>query len=318
MASDSLNMGREVLGLVGREAPIRMSDRNDLSTGASDSLNIVMFVPSVTALACHLFSYNRSVISPVHPTSGSSCAEAADSILRQVSQDFLGAGGTRGASHIDSLYSDQWRHHHEAWAPYYFTAAWGCACCVDYRDTKIPSCYDTQLRQDNRIFRGLTEFNLTSLQGSDPFPTTTTPQPPANRLITPALNTMLRRQVKRIKPGHVRVRSDVVDRVSTWMTGTGMPVTVDAFGCPDFQVFPQTWTDPQQSLSKPWNGETMWPHPPEHLWSRFAVKMVMEACRGVAIMSVVKEASWWLLVGEVAVDWVEIPTGHPLFVTSYG
>ena len=34
IASDSLNMGREVLGLAGREAPITLSDCNDLSTGA--------------------------------------------------------------------------------------------------------------------------------------------------------------------------------------------------------------------------------------------------------------------------------------------
>ena len=118
-------------------------------------------------------------------------------------------------------------------------------------------------------------------------------KPQNSNLITPALNTMLRRQVKRIKPGHVRVRSDVIDRVSAWMTDAGMSVTVDAFGCPNFQAFPQTWTDPQQSLSKPWNGETMWLQPPEHLWSRVAVTMVMEACRAVAIIPVVKEASWW-------------------------
>ena len=53
------------------------------------------------------------------------------------------------------------------------------------------------------FLRGLTELNLTSLQGSDSLPTTTTPQPPATKFITPALDTMLRRQVKRIKPGHV-------------------------------------------------------------------------------------------------------------------
>ena len=95
-------------------------------------------------------------------------------------------------------------------------------------------------------------------------------------------------------------------------------VTVDAFGCPDFQVFPQTWTDPQQSLSKPWNDETMWLHPPEHLWSGVAVKTVMKVCRGSAIIPVVKEASWWSLIGEFAVDWVKTPTGHPLVVTSHG
>ena len=318
MASDLLNMGREVLGLVGREAPITMSDRNDLSTGASDSLNLVIFLSGVTALACRLFADIRNTISPVYPTSRSSCTEATDSILCQDSQDLLGAGVTRRASHIDSLYAHQWGHHHEAWAPDFFMAVWGYAGCIDYRDTKILSCYDTQLRQDNRIPRRLTELNLTSLQGSNPFPTTTTPQPTATKFITPALNTMLRRQVKRMKPGHGGVRSDVIDRVPMWMTNAGMSVTVDALGCPNFQVFSQTWTDPQQSLSNPWNGETMWLHPPEHLWSRVAVEMIMEACRGVAIMPVVKEASCWWLVREGAVDSAEIPTGHPLFVTSHG
>ena len=152
MASDSLSMGREVLGLVGREAPITISDRNDLSAGASDSLNLVMFFSSITALACRLFSGNRSIISPVYSTSGSSCTEATNSILCQVSQDFLSAGGTREASQIDRLYADQPGFRHEAWAPDYFLAGWGYARCVDYRDTKILSCYDTQLRQDNRIF----------------------------------------------------------------------------------------------------------------------------------------------------------------------
>ena len=203
MASDALNMGRELLGLAGREAPITLSDCNDLSTGATDSLNLVMFVSSVTVLACRLSSDNRSIPSPVYPISDSSCTEATDSVLCQVSEDCLGAGGKRGASHIDSLYVDQWGDCHEAWAPDFFMAGWEYARCIDYRDTKVLSCYDTQLRKDNRISPGLTELNLMSLQGSDLFPRKTTPQPPANKFITPALNTMLRHQVKRIKPGHV-------------------------------------------------------------------------------------------------------------------
>ena len=59
VASDSLNQEHGVLGLVGREASIPMipsNDCNDLSTGAGDSLNLVLFFASVTALACRLFS----------------------------------------------------------------------------------------------------------------------------------------------------------------------------------------------------------------------------------------------------------------------
>ena len=152
MASDSLSMGREVLALVGPEAPITMSDPNDLSAGASDSLNLVMFVSSITELACRLFSGSRSIISPVYPTSGLSCTAGTDSILSQVSQDFLSARGTREASHIDCLYADQWGPRHEAWVPDSYMAGWGYARCIDYRDIEILSCYDTQLRQDNRTF----------------------------------------------------------------------------------------------------------------------------------------------------------------------
>ena len=59
----------------------------------------------------------------------------------------------------------------------------------------------------------------------------------------------------------------------------------------------------------------MWLHPPEHLWSHVAVKTIMNSCRAVAIMPVVKEVSWLWLVGEAAVDWFEISGGHPLFIT---
>ena len=56
------------------------------------------------------------------------------------------------ASQIASLYADQWGHCHEAWAQDCFMAGWRYARCIDYRDTKILSCYDTQLRQDSKFF----------------------------------------------------------------------------------------------------------------------------------------------------------------------
>ena len=46
--------------------------------------------------------------------------------------------------------------------------------------------------------------------------------------------------------------------------------------------------------------------------------MVGEASRGIAVMPVVKSATWWWLVSEVAVDWVDLPKGHPLFVDAAG
>ena len=46
--------------------------------------------------------------------------------------------------------------------------------------------------------------------------------------------------------------------------------------------------------------------------------MVGEASSGIAMRPVVKVATWWWLVGEVAVDGAEIPKGHPLFLNAAG
>ena len=62
----------------------------------------------------------------------------------------------------------------------------------------------------------------------------------------------------------------------------------------------------------------LWLHPSPSQWPQAVVKIVFDACKGIAVVPVVKSQPWWWLIGEVAVDWVEVPKGHLLFVDSDG
>ena len=53
-------------------------------------------------------------------------------------------------------------------------------------------------------------------------------------------------------------------------------------------------------------------------WPQAALKMAFNACKGIAVAPVVQSQPWWWLIPEVAVDWVEVPKGYPLFVDSDG
>ena len=46
--------------------------------------------------------------------------------------------------------------------------------------------------------------------------------------------------------------------------------------------------------------------------------LLFNACKGIAVVHVVKSQPRWWVIGEVAVHCVEVPKGHPLFVDSDG
>ena len=62
------------------------------------------------------------------------------------------------------------------------------------------------------------------------------------------------------------------------------------------------------------------PPPPKSSGPKMAQKLVLvlDGCRGVAILPKCKQASWWWLVGEITVDGVEMPKGTPLFTDVHG
>ena len=176
-------------------------------------------------------------------------------------------------------------------------AGWGYPRCTDCRAGKVPSivldvayCYE----------KGLTSLNLSSREHD----------------VTSVFARLVHRQERNSR--RVSINLSIIQTFSAWMTRAGMPITVEAYACNQVAHFPRTWGVKTHLLSQPWHSETLWLHPPNGQWPQVAQKMVGEASRGFAVMPVVKSATWWSLVGEVAVDWVEIPKGHPLFVDATG
>ena len=48
---------------------------------------------------------------------------------------------------------------------------------------------------------------------------------------------------------------------------------------------------------------------PPHLYRRTVTKILWEGCKGFIVLSTLKQHKWWWMIGEFAVDWVEIPAG---------
>ena len=53
-------------------------------------------------------------------------------------------------------------------------------------------------------------------------------------------------------------------------------------------------------------------------WAGCVPKILVDEARGVAVMPTRKEHGWWWAMGEVALDWVDIPVGSRLLVDSQG
>ena len=126
------------------------------------------------------------------------------------------------------------------------------------------------------------------------------------------------RSKKSIPRGQYRVRSSVINKVSAWMLHTGQPISVGVYAKRCLQFFGRGWCSSVDALNQSCNDEILWLHPSPSQWLQAVLKMVSDACKGIAVVPVVKSQPWWWLIGEVAVDWVGLPKGHPLFVDSDG
>ena len=60
-----------------------------------------------------------------------------------------------------------------------------------------------------------------------------------------------------------------------------MPITCDAFAVNGFRNFQKEWND---ALHENWALETLWVHPPGHLWPRVTQKIAFEGNIGIAFV----------------------------------
>ena len=102
----------------------------------------------------------------------------------------------------------------------------------------------------------------------------------------------------------------IVESLCSWMQKHRMPRICDAFAVNGIQNFQKEWKD---GLHENWGLDTLWVHPPRHLWPRVAEKIVFQGNRGIAPLSATKEASWWWLLVEVVVDWLDVPARFLLY-----
>ena len=118
------------------------------------------------------------------------------------------------------------------------------------------------------------------------------------------------------------VRQDVVHRLERWarslVDGSHFRAFTDVFSSKRFARFPRYWDATKDGLSQPWAGENLWLHPPDRLWEQTVQKLKFEQGRGIAIVPTCKDRDWWWSLSEVAVDWVDVPAGEPLFVNNRG
>ena len=264
-----------------RDTALLLSAVGDPLASGSGDLAGALFL-TIGALMCRR---SRQPLYSILHSIPFSCTQASDRIVEVALRDLSQTGGTNSAGHSPE----------NAWAPDYFMAGWGYPRCTDYRAGKEPNIVpDVAYRYED----GLTSLNLSSQEHD----------------ATSVFARLVHRQ--ECNSRRVSINPNIIQKFSAWMTRAGMCITVEAYACNQVAHFPRTWGVKSLPLSQPWHSETLWFHAPNGQWPQVAQKMVGEASRGIAVMPVLKSATWWWLVGEVAVDWVEIPRGHPLFVDA--
>ena len=118
------------------------------------------------------------------------------------------------------------------------------------------------------------------------------------------------------------VRQDIVLRIERWAKSLvdkcHFREFTDVFSSKRLARFPKKCNEQMDGLSQPWAGGNVWLHPLDRLWEQTVQKLKFEQGRGIAIVPTCRDRYWWCFLGEVVVDWVDVPVGEPLFVDHDG
>ena len=119
------------------------------------------------------------------------------------------------------------------------------------------------------------------------------------------------------------VRQEIVDRIAAW-TATIDPdhqdfcIQQDVFGSQKTARFTEPFGGGEKSFYRDWGQKPVWLHPSPHQWERCVTKLFVDGAKGIAVLPVSKKDPWFWAMGEVVIDWVDIPIGTPLFVSGRG
>ena len=76
--------------------------------------------------------------------------------------------------------------------------------------------------------------------------------------------------------------------------------------------------NPRSALNRPWSDKAVWIHAPESLWDETVTKLIGEGAKGLALLPVRKSKPWFWAFGEIAIDWIDVEVGSPLFINLTG
>ena len=120
------------------------------------------------------------------------------------------------------------------------------------------------------------------------------------------------------------VRPEVFDRLAAWAARVDpdnkeFQLSIDVYGnSRGLQRLVMDGANPRSALNRPWSDKAVWVHSPESLWDQTVTKVIGEGAKGLALLPVRKSKPWFWAFGEIAIDWIDVEVGSPLFINSTG
>ena len=144
------------------------------------------------------------------------------------------------------------------------------------------------------------------------------PPPPAPSVSATSYSVVegrARRGVTHRSWGGPRITSQFLKEVVNW---TREKPKIDVFAAGRQAMCPRSCGRRTDAFEQSWWAEMLFLLPPEHCYRRVIDKIILEGARGILLVPVTKEASWYRAIGELAVDWWGVPADTPIFADSQG
>ena len=93
---------------------------------------------------------------------------------------------------------------------------------------------------------------------------------------------------------------------------------VDAFAQKCNAQFPRYWTQAEDAFSKDWGRDHLWINAPFSRMQDVVLKAIMDQAQGIMIVSVWKAHDWFWELGEIALDWWDLPADQPVYQDNAG
>ena len=102
------------------------------------------------------------------------------------------------------------------------------------------------------------------------------------------------------------------------VSGREQQSMVDAFAQKCNAQFPRYWTQAQDAFSKDWGRDHLWVNAPFSRMQDVVLKAIMDQAQGIMIVPVWKAHDWFWELGEIALDWWDLPADQPVYQDNAG